>query len=54
MSSNNDKQSAADFAERVRVNQRKIRLDLKSQYDFIRLRVRFLWLGGGAPPGRKS
>jgi choline dehydrogenase len=35
MSSNGEKQSAADFAERVRVNQRKLRSGLKSQYDFI-------------------
>jgi choline dehydrogenase-like flavoprotein len=35
MSSNHERQSAADFAERVRVNQRKLTLDLKSQYDFI-------------------
>jgi choline dehydrogenase len=35
MSSNDEKQSAADFAERVRLNQRKLTLDLKSQYDFI-------------------
>ncbi len=26
---------AADFAERVRLNQRKLRSDLKPQYDFI-------------------
>jgi choline dehydrogenase len=35
MSSNHEKQSAADFVERVRVNQRKLRSNLKSQYDFI-------------------
>ncbi len=35
MTSNHEKQSAVDFQERVRVNQRKLRLDLKSQYDFI-------------------
>jgi len=35
MSSNNEKQSAVDFVERVRVNQRKLRSSLKSQYDFI-------------------
>jgi choline dehydrogenase len=35
MSSNNGKQSAVGFAERVRVNQRKLRSDLKAQYDFI-------------------
>jgi choline dehydrogenase len=35
MSSKNEKQSAVDFAERVRVNQEKLRSDLKSQYDFI-------------------
>ena len=35
MSSNNDKQSAVDFVERVRVNQRKLASDLKSHYDFI-------------------
>jgi len=35
MSSNNEKQSAVDFVERVRVNQRKLRSNLKSQYDFI-------------------
>jgi choline dehydrogenase len=35
MSSNHDKQSAVDFAERVRVNQGKLRSGLKSQYDFI-------------------
>jgi choline dehydrogenase len=35
MTSNHEKQSAVDFAECVRVNQRKLRMDLKSQYDFI-------------------
>jgi choline dehydrogenase len=35
MSWNNRKQSAVDFAERVRLNQRKLRSDLKSHYDFI-------------------
>src|SRR5258706_12331022 len=35
MSSNNEKQSAVDFAERVRVNQRKLGSNLKSQYDFM-------------------
>ena len=35
MSSNNEKQSAVDFAERVRENQRTLRSNLKSQYDFI-------------------
>jgi len=35
MGSNNEKQSAVDFVERVRVNQRKLRSGLKSQYDFI-------------------
>src|SRR5277367_4512618 len=35
MSLNHGKQSAADFAERVRGNQRKLRDGLKSQYDFI-------------------
>src|SRR5260370_1218983 len=35
MNSNNEKHSAVDFVERVRVNQRKLRSGLKSQYDFI-------------------
>jgi choline dehydrogenase len=35
MSSNNEKQSAVDFVERVRVNQQKLRSNLKSHYDFI-------------------
>jgi choline dehydrogenase len=35
MSSNNDKQSAVEFAERVRTNQQKLRFGLESQYDFI-------------------
>jgi choline dehydrogenase len=35
MSSNHEKQSASDLAERVRVNQGKLRSNLKSQYDFI-------------------
>jgi choline dehydrogenase len=35
MSSNNEKQAAVDFVERVRTNQQKLRSDLKSQYDFI-------------------
>src|SRR5260370_16728268 len=35
MSWNNEKQSAVDFVERVRVNQRKLRSGLKSHYDFI-------------------
>src|SRR6202166_790833 len=35
MSLNQGKQSAVDFAERVRGNQRKLRDGLTSQYDFI-------------------
>jgi choline dehydrogenase len=35
MSSNNERQSAVDFAERVRENRRKLRSNLKSQDDFI-------------------
>ena len=35
MDSNNEKQSAVDFVERVRVNQRKLSDRLKSHYDFI-------------------
>jgi hypothetical protein len=35
MSLNDEKQSAADFAERVRVNQQKLKSNLKAQYDFI-------------------
>jgi choline dehydrogenase len=35
MDSNNEKQSAVDFAGRVRANQRRLRDGLKSHYDFI-------------------
>ncbi len=35
MSSNNEKQAAVDFVERVRANQQKLRSGLKSQYDFV-------------------
>src|SRR5713226_4067862 len=35
MSSNNEKQAAEDFVERVRANQQKLRSGLKSQYDLI-------------------
>jgi choline dehydrogenase len=35
MNSKDERQSATDFAERVRVNQWKLRSNLKSQYDFI-------------------
>jgi choline dehydrogenase len=35
MNSKNERQSATDFAERVRTNQRKLGSDLKAQYDFI-------------------
>ena len=35
MISNNPQQTLADFRERVRANQQKLRSDLKSQYDFI-------------------
>jgi choline dehydrogenase len=35
MSSNSERQSAVDFAERVRENQRRRRSNLKSHYDFI-------------------
>jgi choline dehydrogenase len=35
MRANNGKQSAVDFGERVRVNQEKLRSNLKAQYDFI-------------------
>ena len=35
MSSNNSQQTGADFEERVRANQQRLRSNLKSQYDFI-------------------
>ena len=35
MSSNNEKQSEIDVAQRVRINQQRLRSNLKSQYDFI-------------------
>ena len=35
MNAGNERQSAVDLVERVRVNQRKLRSGLKSQYDFI-------------------
>jgi choline dehydrogenase len=35
MSSNNPKQTGADFKERVRANQQRLKSNLKSQYDFI-------------------
>jgi choline dehydrogenase len=35
MDSKNEKQTRVNFAERVRVNQRRLRSDLKSHYDFI-------------------
>ncbi len=35
MNSKDERQSATDFAERVRVNQQKLRSNLKSHYDFI-------------------
>jgi hypothetical protein len=35
MSSNNGKQSEVDFVERVRVNQQRLRSNLKSNYDFM-------------------
>jgi choline dehydrogenase len=35
MNSKYERQSAADFVERVRMNQRKLKSDLKAQYDFI-------------------
>ena len=35
MSSNNENQSGVDFPERVRVNQRRLRSNLSSHYDFI-------------------
>ena len=35
MSLNHGKQSAVDFAERVRENQQRLRSNLKPQYDFI-------------------
>jgi len=35
MSSNSERQSAVDFADRVRENQRRRRSNLKSHYDFI-------------------
>ncbi len=35
MSSNNEKQSEIDFAQRVRINQQRLRSNLKAQYDFI-------------------
>jgi hypothetical protein len=35
MNSRNERQSATDFAERVRTNQRKLGSDLKARYDFV-------------------
>jgi hypothetical protein len=35
LSSNNEKQSEIAFAKRVRINQQRLRSNLKSQYDFI-------------------
>ena len=35
MSSNNEKKSEIDFAQRVRINQQRLRSNLKAQYDFI-------------------
>src|SRR5262245_59548889 len=35
MNSNNERQSAVDFVQRVRANQKRLRSNLKSQYDFI-------------------
>jgi hypothetical protein len=35
MNSNNKKQPAVHFDERVRINQRKLGSDLKAQYGFI-------------------
>ena len=35
MSSNNEKQSAVVFSERVRANQQRLKANLQSQYDFI-------------------
>lgn len=35
MISNNPQQTGADFKERVRANQQRLRSNLKSQYDFI-------------------
>jgi choline dehydrogenase-like flavoprotein len=35
MNSKNERESATDFTERVRTNQRKLESDLKTQYDFI-------------------
>jgi len=53
MSSNNGKQSAVDFVERVRVNQRKLSSGLKAITTSSSV-GRLLWLGGGAPLGRES
>src|SRR5262245_17611046 len=35
MNAKNERPSAADFVERVRMNQRKLTSDLKAQYDFV-------------------
>ena len=35
LSSNNEKQSEIDFAQRIHVNQQNLRSNLKPQYDFI-------------------
>ena len=35
MSSNREKQSEIDFAQRIHVNQQNLRSNLKPQYDFI-------------------
>jgi hypothetical protein len=50
MSSNNEKQSAVDFAERVRVNQRKLEVRYKVAVRLHRLRLRRL--GNDAPPSQ--
>jgi choline dehydrogenase len=35
LTSNNEKQSEMDFAQRLRINQQRLRSNLKPQYDFI-------------------
>jgi hypothetical protein len=45
---------AADFAQRVNVNEAKLTSELRPHYDFIVCGFGLLWFGGSAPASRKS
>jgi hypothetical protein len=54
MNARSEHEATAEFAERVRLNQRELAANLKPQYDFIVCGTGFVRIGRGRSSGRKS